>query len=77
MSHAGVYRAVVVGMTDPQAEGRLQVQIPSLGGRTLWAECCVPARRGGGGSRGGIGTTVWVAFENGDASRPVVLGMKP
>ncbi|MCB9959175.1 MAG: hypothetical protein H6843_11285 [Rhodospirillaceae bacterium] len=74
---SGLYRGVSLGSADPQARGRIQVQVPVLGGNTtLWAERCA-AFGSGGTSQVQAGTVVWVAFEGGDVNRPVALGFKP
>lgn len=72
-SYVGVYRATIVSTSDPTAGGRMQVSIPALPGSfSVWAPVCgsfvavsTPAR---------VGAGVWVAFEAGDAARPVVMG---
>jgi Type VI secretion system/phage-baseplate injector OB domain len=64
----GVYVGVVTGGGDPARQGRVRVTIPSVpGAGTLWARVCA----GPGGRTGGEAV---VAFEAGDASRPIVLG---
>ncbi len=72
-AYVGVYRGTIVSTSDPLANGRMQVMIPALGGQiSSWAPVCgsfVPLNmtpRVGGG--------VWVAFEAGDPTRPVVMG---
>jgi len=64
MRLGGVYLAIVMGGGDPAGQGRLQVSVPTLGIRPLWAPVC----NGGAGRVGGK------AFEGGDAARPIVLG---
>jgi len=71
----GLYRALVRSAADPLGRGRLEVEVPQLlGTTTAWAVPCwsagavsgaLPAER----------TVVWVAFEEGDVSRPVWLGI--
>ncbi|CAH0250281.1 phage baseplate assembly protein V [Roseomonas sp. CECT 9278] len=74
----GIVRGIITGTMDPTRGGRIFVQLPSLGSGGAWAAVCRPV--GGGGGRGGtpagapVGGAVWVAFENGDPDRPVVLG---
>ena len=76
---SGLYRGVVLNTADPQAQGRLQIRVATVGGETaLWAERCMPV--GGTVARTAavpVASTVWVAFEAGDMARPVVLGVKP
>ena len=75
-SLAGVYRGRITNAEDPSAGGRVQVTIPAVAGSTsLWAPVCMAFGAVGGAPR--IGATVWVAFEGGEADRPVVLGTSP
>jgi|OpeIllAssembly_1097287.scaffolds.fasta_scaffold742342_2 hypothetical protein len=72
---AGIYRALVVDSQDPEKKQRLKVRIPDvIPGIDLWAIPCMEA-----GSRllPLVGATVWVMFEQGDADRPVWLGVLP
>lgn len=70
---SGVYRAQIVSTSDPTAAGRVQVMIPAIAGaNSVWAPVCGPFGTATGSPR--IGATVWIAFENGDATRPVVMG---
>ena len=72
----GVYRGSITNTSDPTAARRVQVLIPSIAGATsVWAPVCAPFGAAAGTPR--LGATVWVAFENGDAARPVVLGTSP
>jgi uncharacterized protein involved in type VI secretion and phage assembly len=73
----GLRVAVVVDVRDPAAAGRIKVEIPSVTGNLeVWARVSLPL----GGNRTGlwalpeIGDEVIVAFENGDVSRPFVIG---
>lgn len=76
----GKYRGVVVANDDPERLGRLQLQVPSVLGRTVvtgWATPCVPY--GGAPGRGmlflpEVGAGVWVEFEEGDLEFPVWTG---
>jgi hypothetical protein len=72
-TYSGVYRARITNVMDPTAAGRVQVMIPSIGGaQSQWAPVATPF--GPVKTTPQIGANVWVAFEAGDASRPVVLG---
>lgn len=72
----GVYRAKIVDQDDPEAAGRLKVMVPELGDASVWAMPCLPLVTS-------IGETpvqaefVWVMFEAGDPSMPVVIGVMP
>lgn len=73
----GKYRGLVVGTTDTEMRGRLQVQVPAvLGSASLWAEPCVPYAGDGVGflMLPEPGTGVWVEFEGGDPSYPIWVG---
>jgi uncharacterized protein involved in type VI secretion and phage assembly len=63
----GVYVGVVTGGNDPSQEGRVRVTIPMVQGGSVWARVC----KSSGGS---TGQQAVVAFEAGDASRPIVIG---
>ena len=69
-----IYRGIVTNAIDPMASGRAQVRLPQLAaGGDLWAATCAAfGAPPGSGPR--VGDEVWIMFENGDASRPVVLG---
>lgn len=77
-----IYRAEVVDNNDPAKLGRLKVRVMSLN-RDIsivdlaWAEPSYPM--GGSPNNGAIfiptiGSTVWVAFEEGNPNRPVWVG---
>lgn len=71
----GLYRAEVVNGVDPDARGRIEVAVPEVSPGSVWAERCAPL----GSLRfpsepPSPGATVWVMFERGDPSFPVVVG---
>lgn len=72
-SFGGVYRGMVASASDPMNQGRVQIYVPSLGLGNLWAPCC----RAPGGTRTApaVGAGCIVAFEGGNPSYPVVLGL--
>ena len=63
----GVYIGQAVGGGDPDRQGRIRVNVPSLAVSGSWAPVCNSS-----GSRA-MGDVV-VAFEGGDPARPIVLG---
>ena len=76
--YVGIYRGVVTNAADPQMSGRVQVSVPAVtGGVSMWAAVCRPvgASTPSVGSTSAVGRNVWVMFENGDPSRPVVMGI--
>ena len=74
----GLYRAKVVERDDERQRGRIKVQIPSVSGegKSQWVEACMYTAYDGGGdiSVPKVGDTVWIAFEEGDITRPVYVG---
>lgn len=78
MTFYGKYRGQVVNNIDPMMQGRVQVMVPAvLGeGRLSWAMPCVPYA----GDQVGlfavppVGANVWVEFEGGDPSSPILAG---
>ena len=74
----GMYRGTVVGNVDPDGAGRLQLQVPAVLGakESLWAARCIPLAGKGKGAYfvPEVGDEVLVAFANGDARAPIVLG---
>ncbi len=69
----GAYRGTVVEDEDPLLRHRVRVQVPEAGDAPLWAFRVLPAD-GDALATLGPGTGVWVVFEQGDGSLPVVLG---
>jgi len=74
----GLYRAKVVQRDDDRQRGRIKVQIPSItgSGKTQWVEACMNVGYDNGGDLAipKIGDTVWIAFEEGDITKPVYVG---
>lgn len=73
----GKYRGTVIDTMDPNQQGRLQVEVPSvLGSARLWAMPCVPYAGDGVGLYllPEPGTGLWVEFEGGDPSYPIWTG---
>ena len=78
MSYFGLYRATVTDTDDPQGQSRIQVTIPAVSATVQWAMVCLPyVVNSSTAQLPGVGSAVWVAFEGGDASRPVYLGVLP
>lgn len=63
----GLYIGVAVGGGDPDRQGRIRVNVPSLAIAASWARVCNSA-----GSRA-TGNVV-LGFEGGDPDLPIVLG---
>jgi uncharacterized protein involved in type VI secretion and phage assembly len=73
----GKYRGAVTSNDDPNAIGRVKVRVPAvLGDLEAWAMPCAPYAGDGMGSYTvpDVGTGVWVEFEAGDPSYPIVSG---
>jgi hypothetical protein len=69
----GVYRGVVMNDVDPTSQLRVQVQVTAvLGNQPLWAMPCRPV---GAAAVPAVGASIWVAFEGGDPSLPVWMGI--
>jgi uncharacterized protein involved in type VI secretion and phage assembly len=72
MAFYGVYRGVVTDSNDPSGSGRVKVNVPAVGADS-WALVALPPTVGPS-AKFQTGATVIVAFEQGEAGRPVVLG---
>lgn len=74
----GKYRGTVTQNLDPQAQGRIQVQVPEVLGATAtpWALPCLPLAGPEAcvAAVPAVGDSVWVEFEAGRADRPVWVG---
>lgn len=75
----GKYRAKVTKNNDPEKQGRIKVECPSVLGdfESGWALPCFPAGGHAEHSFGWIpkiGALVWVEFEEGDSNRPIWVG---
>lgn len=70
----GKYRGMVLNNVDPRQQGRLQVQVPDVGGLLpmTWAMPCVPIN--GMFALPTIGSGVWVEFEQGNPDYPIWVG---
>jgi hypothetical protein len=71
----GVYRAMVEEAADPLVRGRLLVTVPGAGVSSSWAEACLPPVPAAMFALPGVGSSVWVQFEDGDRNRPVWTGV--
>ena len=70
--YTGIYRGICVSKDDPLGRSRLQVKVPEiLGENPTWARGCVWPTPAGGAVLPAVGSTVWIMFEGGGASRPV------
>ena len=71
----GKYRGVVINNIDPLQIGRLQVQVPDVGGLipSSWAMPCFPlsGKQMGSYMIPQIGAGVWVEFEQGNPDYPI------
>ncbi len=69
----GLRRGTVVTADDPLGRHRVEVAVTTSPGTTAWAER-VGAPDGSEPPFLPVGTTVWLAFEDGDRALPVVVG---
>jgi hypothetical protein len=74
----GKYRGTVIENVDPMQIGRVLAQVPDVQGMTptSWAMPCVPAAgiQSGCFIVPGIGSQVWIEFEQGDPDYPIWTG---
>lgn len=70
----GLYRGTVAGTDDPLQSGRVQVTVPEAGDQASWAVLAHPLD-GAPVVRPADGSAVWVMFERGDRSAPVVIAL--
>ena len=71
-----LYRGIVIDVEDPAGLGRWSVEVPSVSTEPLWGTIVIPLGAGGVQPLE-VGSEVWVAFEDGGFSSPVVLGSIP
>ena len=86
--YTGMYRGTVLDNEDPGGRGRCKVYVYGVydekfkedkGKNLPWAEPSQPLFCGGNGKNGtfqcpDLGATVWVFFDSGDITRPVMFG---
>jgi hypothetical protein len=75
-TYSGLYRGVVTATEDPIGRGRIEISVPEILGEgvTAWAALSAPL----GVSSAAIpplGVAVWIQFEHGDVTYPVVTGL--
>lgn len=76
--HFGKFAGIVTDNQDPQARGRVEVQVVAvMGEQRVWALPCLPfAGENGAGffAVPDVGSNVWVEFEAGDRNHPIWTG---
>ena len=76
--YVGKFRGTVINNVDPLQIGRLQVQVPDIGGLipSSWAMPCFPltGKQMGAYMIPQIGAGVWVEFEQGNPDYPIWSG---
>lgn len=72
----GKFRGIVTDAADPLRRGRVRVRVPAISAVEIgWAEPCLPlTAEGGGYVAPPVVAVVWVEFEQGDVSRPILCG---
>lgn len=74
----GKFRGMVTNNVDPMRLGRIQAQVPDVGGFTpgTWALPCVPitGKQNGSWFVPQLGASVWIEFEQGDPDHPIWSG---
>jgi hypothetical protein len=71
----GKFRGLVSDVADPLQRGRVRVAVPALGDSvTDWAEPCLPLTGDGVYVVPPVGSHVWIEFEQGEVSRPILGG---
>ena len=74
----GKYRGTVKENVDPDAQGRLLVQVLDVSSEypSTWAMPCLPiaGRRSGFFALPTVGSQVWVEYENGNSDHPIWVG---
>jgi hypothetical protein len=74
--YGGLYRGIVTSSDDPAGRHRLRIRVPDVAGSAeLWAVPSAPY--GSAVAAPPVGSTVWIMFEEGDASHPVWIGWLP
>ena len=70
--YIGKYRGLVLGNLDPIQQNRLEVTVPEVDPSTAWA---VPSDEVRYLEPPGVGSEVWVEYENGDPAYPRWVGL--
>jgi len=73
----GIYRGIVTNNVDPLELGRIEANVPDANETpTVWALPCIPlGSEPKNFSPPPVGSGVWVAFEGGDRTSPLYLGI--